>query len=73
MCFKDFRNIFNKIFLCQDFPPNIIGVRFYDEWNIENSGGLPLHSTEQEFIDFYKNPQYYIEIKQPGKIFIKKT
>ena len=34
MCFEDFRSIFNKIFLCQDFPPNIIDVRFYDEWNI---------------------------------------
>ena len=70
MCFKDFRTIFNQIFLCQDFPPNIIGVRFYDEWKEENSGGLPLNNTKQEYIDFYRNPQYYIEIKKSGKIII---
>ena len=70
MRFSDFRKIFNQIFLCQNFPPNFIGVRFYDEWTKENSGGLPLHNTEQEFIDFFTNPQYYFEIKKSGKVII---
>ena len=70
MRYSDFRKIFNNIFFCQNFPPNFIGVRFYDEWTKENSGGLPLHSTKQEFRDFFTNPQYYFEIKKPGKIII---
>ena len=70
MRFSDFRKIFNNIFFCQNFPPNIIGVRFYDEWTKENSGGLPLHSTKQEFADFFTNPQYYFNLKKKGKIII---
>ena len=70
MRFSDFRKIFNNIFFCQNFPPNIIGVRFYDEWTKENSGGLPLHSTKQEFIDFFTNPQYYFKIDKAGKVVI---
>ena len=70
MRFSDFRKIFNNIFFCQNFPHNIIGIRFYDEWTIENSGGLPLHNTRQEFIDFFTNPQYYFQINKPGKIII---
>ena len=70
MRYSDFRKIFNNIFFCQNFPPNFIGVRFYDEWTKENSGGLPLHSTKQELIDFFRNPQYYFQIKKPGKIII---
>ena len=70
MRYSDFRKIFNNIFFCQNFPPNYIGVRFYDEWTKENSGGLPLHNTKQELIDFFRNPQYYFQIKKPGKIII---
>ncbi len=70
MRYSDFRKIFNNIFLCQNFPPNVIGVRFYDEWTKENSGGLPLHSTQQEFRDFFTNPQYYFHIKKKGKMII---
>ena len=70
MRFSDFRKIFNNIFFCQNFPPNFIGVRFYDEWTKENSGGLPLHSTKQEFADFFTNPQYYFRINKPGKVII---
>ena len=70
MRFSDFRKIFNNIFFCQNFPPNFYGVRFYDEWTKENSGGLPLHGTNEEFKNFFKNPQYYFQIKKSGKIII---
>ena len=70
MRFSDFRKIFNNIFFCQNFPPSFIGVRFYDKWTKNNSGGLPLGNTEREFKDFFKNPQYYFEIKKPGKVII---
>ena len=70
MRFSDFRKIFNNIFFCQNFPPTIIGVRFYDKWTKENSGGLPLHNTNQEFIDFFRNPQYYFQINKAGRVII---
>ena len=70
MRFSDFRQIFNNIFFCQNFPPSFIGVRFYDEWTEENSGGLPLHNTKQEFLDFFTNPQYYFQIRKSGKVII---
>ena len=70
MRFSDFRKIFNNIFFCQNFPPSYIGVRFYDRWTAQNSGGLPISNTEQAFRDFFLNPQYYFEIKKPGKVII---
>ena len=70
MRFSDFRKIFNNIFFCQNFPPSYIGVRFHDKWTKNNSGGLPIGNTEREFGDFFLNPQYYFEIKKPGKVII---
>ena len=70
MRYSDFRKIFNNIFFCQNFPPSFIGVRFYDKWTVENSGGLPLHNTEIEFRSFFKNPQYFFELKKPGRVII---
>ena len=70
MRFSDFRKIFNNIFFCQNLPPSYIGVRFYDKWTKNNSGGLPIGNTEREFRSFFLNPQYYFEIKKPGKVII---
>ena len=70
MRFSDFRKIYNNLFFCQNFPPSYIGVRFYDKWTKNNSGGLPLQNTEQQLRDFFLNPQYYFEIKKPGKVII---
>ena len=45
-------------------------MRFFDEWTKKNSGGLPISNTEQAFRDFFLNPQYFFEIKKPGKVII---
>jgi hypothetical protein len=70
MCYKDFGNIFNKIFVCFDFPPSFISLRFSDEWSREQSGGIPQNNTEQEMISWAKNPQYYINCKKPTDLYI---
>ena len=70
MRYSDFRKIFNRFYFCQNFPPNYIGIRFYDEWTKENSGGLPINNTQQEYDDFLINPQYYLEIQNSGKVII---
>ena len=65
MGFSDFRKIFDKIFICVDLPSNFLGLRYYDSWTINESGGIPTSNTSEEFENFAKNPQYYISIKNP--------
>ena len=70
MRYSDFRKIFNNFLFCQNFPPNYIGVRFYDQWTEENAGGIPKTDNKQEYIDFMKNPQYYINLGRRGKLIV---
>ena len=71
MCFSDFRKIFNKIFVCVDFPPEILSVRFTkDAWNSNSSGGVPINNTPDEMKDWGKNPQYWIKLNSPSEITI---
>ena len=70
MRYSDFRKVFNNFLFCQNFPPNYIGVRFYDHWTEENAGGIPKAKDKQEFIDFMKNPQYYINLRKSGKLIV---
>lgn len=70
MCFSDFRKLYTKIFVSIDFPPSFVGFRFYDKWTEEESGGLPINNTEQEFKSWANNPQYYINIKKSTVVFI---
>ena len=70
MCFSDFRQIFNKLFICIDFSPKFIGIRFRDKWTINESGGLPIKNTATEALEFAKNPQYYMSFSRQTKCFI---
>ena len=58
------------MFLCVDFPPSTIGIRFYDKWTTAESGGLPINNLPKEFISWVKNPQYYIKVEKNTTIFI---
>jgi len=58
------------MFLCVDFPPNTIGIRFHDKWTTAESGGLPINNTPKEFVAWAKNPQYYLKIEKNTTIFI---
>ena len=70
MCFSDFRQIFNKIYLCLDFPPTFISIRFYDKWTINESGGIPILNKPNEALEFAKNPQYYISFSKKTNCYI---
>ena len=70
MCFSDFRRIFNKLFICVNFPPNYIGIRCHGKWTEKESGGLPIHGTQEEYENFGKNPQFYLKKENKGKIYI---
>ena len=41
MNYKDWRDIFNTLYCCVDFPDHWSGIRFEDQWTKENSGGTP--------------------------------
>jgi Ca2+-binding EF-hand superfamily protein len=64
MCFHDFRQIFSKIFMCYDFPASIVGIRYYDKWTVEQSGGIPINNTNKELNSFAKNPQFYLRLEK---------
>ena len=68
MCFSDFRQIFNKLFICKNFPPNFIGIRIFGEWTKNESGGLPVNSRQEK--TFYSNPQYYLQKNIDGLVSI---
>ncbi len=71
MCFSDFRKIFNKLFVCIDFlPDSYVGVRFFDEWTEQDSGGIPLNNTEDEFYKWASNPQYYLKLERDSDVSI---
>lgn len=70
MCFSDFRRIFNKLFICVNFPPDYIGIRYHGKWTKTESGGLPINNTKKEYEDFANNPQYYLEKENDGTVFI---
>ena len=64
MCFSDFRQIFNKLYICKNFPPNYIGLRIFGEWTKNESGGLPVNAKQEK--TFYNNPQFYIQKDNDG-------
>ena len=68
MCFSDFRQIFNKLFICKNFPPNYIGVRIYGKWTIGESGGLPVNAKQEK--TFYSNPQFFLQHNIDGLVSI---
>lgn len=70
MCFSDFRKIFNKLFVCIDFPDSFVGVRFADEWSENESGGIPVNNTEDEFLKWAQNPQYYMKLEKDSDVSI---
>jgi len=68
MCFSDFRQIFNKLFICKNFPPSFIGIRIFGSWTKNESGGLPVNAAQEK--TFYDNPQIYFERDVDGLVSI---
>ena len=68
MCYSDFRQIFNKLFICKNFPPSFIGIRIFGSWTKNESGGLPVNKAQER--TFYDNPQIYFERNVDGLVSI---
>ena len=74
MCFKDWRNIFNNLFLAKKFPSDFSGIRYFGKWDKQTSGGLQMKPTPEAMQTFAKNKQYRFKLKtgnKETKIFIR--
>lgn len=56
MSYQDWRDLYNRVFVCIDFPPEWTGVRFESEWTKECSGGIPAKMSDQAKADYATNP-----------------
>jgi hypothetical protein len=54
--YRNWRDIFNNMYICLDFPDEWSGVRFKGRWTKECSGGLPSPMTEENMVRWGKNP-----------------
>lgn len=60
MNYQSFRDLYNNMFICVDFPDEWSGIRYNAEWNATCSGGLFNPYNEQNFVKWAQNPQYLI-------------
>lgn len=70
MCYSDFRKLYNKLFVCIDFPHSFIGVKFTDSWSKQQSGGIPIDDTKLDKTKWAQNPQYYFAIERESTVLI---
>ena len=54
--YASWRDVYNRIFVANDFPDDWWAVRFHSEWKATCSGGLPLERTPEANKRFAKNP-----------------
>jgi hypothetical protein len=70
MCYSDFRKLYNKLFVCIDFPHSFIGVNFNDSWTKQESGGIPVDDTKLDKTRWADNPQYYFSLERESTVLI---
>lgn len=56
--YKNFRKVFSKLFVANDFPSSWWAVRYESDWDKNCSGGLPIEGTAEAKLRYAKNPQY---------------
>lgn len=55
MCYSDWRNLFNKVFISVNFPDHWNAIRYSSMFEIGCSGGLPGKSAQSK-VDWASNP-----------------
>ena len=68
--YASWRDVYNRLFVANDFPDDWWAVRFSSAWTEECSGGLPLERTEEANRRFAKNPQYLFAPTEDCELFI---
>ena len=67
--YASFRDIYNRLFIVNDFPGSWSAIRFHSEWTRESSGGLPIEKTEAANKRFAKNPQFVFQADEDCEMF----
>lgn len=62
ICYSDFRDIYNNLYVTVDFPDDWYGVRFTSEWKEGTAGGTPSPMTEEKKKLWANNPQYLLKL-----------
>lgn len=70
MNYKNFRTVFNKLFIANDFPDKWWAVRYESHWNNNCYGGLPVDGTEEAKRNYSKNPQYFFQPMEDCSLFV---
>ena len=68
--FASFRDIYNRLFVVNDFPNEWSAVRFNAEWTKNTSGGLPVEKTPEANKRFAKNPQFMFVAEHDSELFV---
>jgi hypothetical protein len=68
--YKSFRQVFDKLFIAQNFPDDWCAIRFESAWQEHSAGGLPIENTQEAKARFSKNPQYYFESQNDCELFV---
>ena len=67
--YASWRDIYNRIFVVNDFPDEWSAVRFHSEWKASCSGGLPIEKTPEANRRFCKNPQFIFTADEDCHMF----
>lgn len=70
MNYTSWRDIYNSIFVCLDFPEDWNGLRFEHEWNVKNAGGTPAPMTDDNKRIWAKNPQFLFAPRKNVELFV---
>ena len=70
--YKDWREIFSCLFVCQDLfkEDKYRAIRYDGCWSPETSGGTPMNGTEEECIRWGKNPYVQVSLQEEENLFI---
>lgn len=68
--YASFRDIYNRLFIVNDFPNDWSAIRFSASWTAKCSGGLPMEKTDAAKKRFAKNPQFIFRAEEDCEVFV---
>jgi calpain len=54
--YASWRDIYNNMYVCLDFPEKWNGIRYLSEWDKSCAGGIPSPMTEENKLSWATNP-----------------
>ena len=70
MNYLNWREVYNNMYICLDFPDNWSAIRYKAAWDATCSGGIPSPMNEENKKNWAKNPQYKFTAYKDFEMFI---